>query len=490
MKDPRTIRSLLLAVALVTSILTLPVVSLAQTSGNVTWNGWTFTYWVSGLNEGLSLGGVKFQGLPIISKISFPVVRVFYDNNTCGPYADRLGGALSPIPWAGNAIVAKREFTLNGQQWYEIGIRDQIGNYDLYQVYYFSTDGILDAHIYSKGLQCVVNHVHYPNWRIDFDIVDDANDQIQRNTGAGYETMLNEFNANATDAINHGWRVRDSVTGNFVDVLPGFTDFTIPNATTEPVTSYANNTVFGRLYRGGEYNGWTYGPNTQVPYNTGELIDNKDIVFWYEGYLPHSADSGSTLWHSTGLRLAVNGGTSPPPPPPPPPPPSTQTFTNTTAISLLDNRSGSPYPSSVTVAGMSGVISKVIVKLNGLQHTYPDDIDILLVGPGGERVMLMSDAGGSLDVVNVNLTIDSAALTALPDTSQISSGTYRPANYVGKDVPTDSFSAPAPAGPFGSSLSAFNGTSPNGSWNLFVKDDAALDVGSIASGWALIITTN
>ena len=222
-----------------------------------------------------------------------------------------------------------------------------------------------------------------------------------------------------------------------------------------------------------------------MPYNEGEPIDNQDIVLWYEAYLPHSAAEGSTLWHSTGLRLAVNGGSIPPPPPP-----TTQTFTNTTAISLLDNSSGSLYPSSIAVGGMSGAISKVIVKLNGLQHTYPDDIDILLVGPGGQKVMLMSDAGGSTDVVNVNLTFDSATVTALPDSSQISSRTYRPSNYVGKDGTTDPFSAPAPAGPFGTSLSAFNGTSPNGSWNLFVKDDAALDVGSIANGWELIITTN
>ena len=318
MKNPRTVRSLLLAVALVTSILTLPVVSPAQTSGSVTWSGWTFTYEVGGLFDGLALKGVKFQGLPLIARISLPVMRVFYVNITCGPYADRLGGTLSPIPWAGNAIVGKREFTLNGQQWYEIGIRDQIGNYDIYQVYYFSTDGILDAHIYSKGLQCVEDHVHYPNWRIDFDIVDGANDQIQRNTGTEYETKLNEFNANVTEAINHGWRVRDSVTGNFVDVLPGFTDFTIPTQTTVPVTSYANNTVFGRLYKSTESSAWTFGPNTQVPYNNGELIDNKDIVLWYEGYLPHSAADGSTLWHSTGLRLAVNGGSLPPPPSPPP----------------------------------------------------------------------------------------------------------------------------------------------------------------------------
>ena len=486
MKNPRTVRSLLLAVALVTSILTLPVVSPAQTAGSVTWSGWTFTYEVNGRLDGLTIKGVKFQGLPLISRLSLPVMRVFYDNNTCGPYADRLGGTLFPIPWAGNAIVGQREFTLNGQQWYEIGIRDVIGNYDIYQVYYFSTDGILDAHIYSKGLQCVVNHVHYPNWRIDFDIVDGGNDQIQRNTGTEYVTMSNEFNAPATAAIDHGWRVRDSVTGNFVDVLPGFTDFTIPTQTTVPVTGYANHTVFGRLYKSTETSAWTFGPNTQVPYNNDELIDNTDVVLWYEGYMPHSAADGSTLWHSTGLRLVVNGSS----PPLPPPPPSTQTFTNTTAISILDNRSGSPYPSSVTVGGMSGVISKVIVKLNGLQHTYPDDIDILLVGPGGEKVMLMSDAGGSTDVVNVNLTFDSATSTALPDSAKISSGTYRPTNYVGKDGATDPFSAPAPAGPFGASLSAFNGTSPNGSWNLFVEDDEAVDVGSIASGWALIITTN
>ena len=490
MKDSRTFRSLLLTVALMTSILTLPEVSPAQVSGDVKWNEWTFAYDVSGNFDGLSIKGVKFQGLPFIYKLSFPVVRVFYDNNACGPYADRLGGTLSPIPWAGNATVAQREFTLNGRQWYEIGIRDQIGNYDLYQVYYFSTDGILDAHIYSKGLQCVVDHVHYPNWRIDFDIGDSGNDQIQRNTVAGYETKLNEFDANATEAIDHGWRVRDSVTGNFIDVLPGFTDFTIPDGTTVPATNCANNTVFGRLYKGSEDTGWTYGPNTQVPYNNGEPIGNNDIVFWYEGYLPHSAADGDNIWHSTGLRLAVNGGLLPSPPPLPcGGTGGTQTFTNTTAISIPDG-SGSPYPSSITVGGMSGVISKVVVKLNGLNHTYPDDIDMLLVGPGGQMVLLMSDAGDFPDVVNVNLTFDSATVTALPNSAQISSGTYRPTNYNGNDGATDSFSAPAPGGPFGASLGAFNGTSPNGSWNLFVNDDEALDVGSIASGWELIITTN
>ena len=320
MKGRRISGGFFLAGVLLSSLLLFPGLGLAQTTGSVTWNGWSFDYAVSGNNDGLSLKGVKYNGVLLINKISLPVMRVFYNDNACGPYADRLGGTLSPIPWAENAIVARREFTLNGRQWYEIGIRDQIGNYDIYQVYYLSNDGIdgiIDAHIYSKGLQCVVDHVHYPNWRIDFDIVDFGNDLIQLNTGTEYITKLTEFNSPATEAVDHGWRVRDSVIGTFIDVLPGFTDFTIPDGSNQqPVTGYANHTVFGRLFKSTEDTGWTYGPMTQLPYapynNDGEAINNADIVLWYEGYLPHSAIEGIDLWHSTGLRLVV---TVPPPSP-------------------------------------------------------------------------------------------------------------------------------------------------------------------------------
>src|SRR5207237_565165 len=152
-------------------------------------------------------------------------------------------------------------------------------------------------------------------------------------------------------------------------------------------------------------------------------------------------------------------------------------------ISIPDHGSGSPYPSSINVAGMPGSIGKVVVTLNGLSHTYPDDIDILLVGPGGQSVMLMSDAGGDIDGNNVTLTFDSAASASLPDSGPISSGTYRPTNYEDSDW----FFAPGPPGPYGSSLSVFNQTSPNGSWQLFLNDDAQGDFGSIAGGWALTI---
>src|SRR4051794_23404532 len=306
---------------IVLAVLAIATLAFSETgyaqSGGVSWNSWTFNFAV-GSTDGLQLSQIYYQGHKLIDRISMPVIRVFYQNNACGPFADLLGGTLSPVPWANNATVAQRQFTLDGRLWYEIGIRDQIGNYDLYQVYYFSSDGLIDAHLFSKGLGCVIDHVHYPNWRIDFDVDGESNDVIEHFDGSTFRINSTEFNANAASAINHRWRVRDLITGLYVDVLPGFSDFTIPNSTTVPATDYSHNTVFGRVFKdlNSEYY-WTYGPNTQVPFNEGENIYNADVVLWYEGYMPHLASDGSQLWHSIGIRLvpSLSGSTSDTTPP-------------------------------------------------------------------------------------------------------------------------------------------------------------------------------
>lgn len=269
----------------------------------VNWGQWSFDHEVSGEFDGLGLKNVTFKGRTLLFKINMPVLRVFYRDNVCGPYADRLGGTLSPIPWADNALMVQREFSLNGKQWYEIGIRDQIGNYDLYQAYYLSEDGVLDAHLYSKGLQCVADHVHYPSWRIDFDVDGPANNVIERSTGTAYLSHPVEFDSNATVALNHGWRVRNAITNLYVDLLPGFSGFTIPAGAILAVTDFSQNTFFGRVYKAAEDTSWTYGPNTLVPFNEGENLIGADIVAWYEAYMPHAALDGSELWHSTGIRL-------------------------------------------------------------------------------------------------------------------------------------------------------------------------------------------
>ncbi|OUB11268.1 hypothetical protein BK708_29670 [Bacillus thuringiensis serovar yunnanensis] len=169
---------------------------------------------------------------------------------------------------------------------------------------------------------------------------------------------------------------------------------------------------------------------------------------------------------------------------------STETFSNSESIAINHVGPATPYPSSIEVTGLCPSITKVTVTLKNMSHTYPDDIDILLVGPGEQTVILMSDAGSFNGINNVTLTFDDDALTPLPNETQIVSGTFKPTNYVDG---TESFPPPAPAGPYGSTLSVFNGTNPNGTWNLFVFDDVTdttdPGIGSIDGGWELNITS-
>ena len=166
----------------------------------------------------------------------------------------------------------------------------------------------------------------------------------------------------------------------------------------------------------------------------------------------------------------------------------TTTNNNSTSITVpASGNSGvsSPYPSTVSVSGMIGTVSKVVVKLNNVSHVNPDDMDVLLVSPTGQAVLLMSDAGGGNSLSGVNLTFDDGATGSLPDSSQIISGTYLPSNYGAGDT----FSSPAPSGSYASTLAAFNGFNPNGTWSLYITDDANPNKGSIAGGWTLIVSS-
>lgn len=163
-------------------------------------------------------------------------------------------------------------------------------------------------------------------------------------------------------------------------------------------------------------------------------------------------------------------------------------FSNTTPIVVPGSGTMGPaslYPSTISVSGLLGTVTNVNVSLFGLTHTFPDDLDILLVGPTGAKTMLMSDAGGSHNIYNVNLTFSAGAASGLANSSVISSGTYRPTNHGN----SDSFPSPAPGGPYGSSLAVFNGLNPNGTWSLYVNDDQICDIGGIRGGWQLNIKT-
>ncbi len=160
--------------------------------------------------------------------------------------------------------------------------------------------------------------------------------------------------------------------------------------------------------------------------------------------------------------------------------------TNVGAVTIPDSGAVSLYPWTINVA-TSKTILDVNVSLRGLTHTFPRDLDVLLVSPTNQKVMLMSDVGGDGDVRSVNLTFDDAALGFLNANAQLFSGIYKPTD---SNVSTsDVFPAPAPAAPYGALLSGFNGQLSGGAWQLFMVDDLGGDRGTI-DGWSLTFTVD
>src|SRR4051812_34969707 len=56
-------------------------------------------------------------------------------------------------------------------------------------------------------------------------------------------------------------------------------------------------------------------------------------------------------------------------------------------------------------------------------------------------------------------------------------------------LPIPTISRPRRPPPYGSSLSVFNGTDPNGAWNLYIVDDYPLFSGFLNGGWCLTLYT-
>ena len=176
-------------------------------------------------------------------------------------------------------------------------------------------------------------------------------------------------------------------------------------------------------------------------------------------------------------------------------------FCNATPISItgiLSSGKANPYPSNIAVSGLTGVVSSVSVTLNNVQHDWGRDIDILLVSPDGRKFIVMSDVGQGNGLDNpATLTLSDAGAAIITNGSgQIASGIYKPTNH-NDGLNTDNFESPAPAAPWNSPAptgsatfaSVFNGANPNGTWSLYVMDDASSNSGSISGGWCLEITT-
>ena len=165
-----------------------------------------------------------------------------------------------------------------------------------------------------------------------------------------------------------------------------------------------------------------------------------------------------------------------------------------TGTSAGGGAASSPYPATINVSGLTGTVTRVKVLLRGVRHAYPADMDMLLVGPTGAKVMIMSDVGSQTpmgspnSITGIDLLLDDGAPAMTG--AQLVSGTYAPTDGAfDGGVIGETLAAPAPGPPYSEAFAAaFNGTNPNGAWSLYAVDDFNLDIGSL-DGFSLIIST-
>lgn len=290
----------------VLALLGLGAAPLRAHSGHSAWGPWSFDWEVKD-DAGLGLRNVYYNSEKVLYKANMPVIRVKYDGDACGPYADRLNwDNLLDISNCGYKKVCQRSYTSGGRQWLELGILAAIGKYRLYQVYYFSQDGYLVVRCWSKGFHCNITHQHHAYWRLDFDLKDASADQVfvfdnnrpNEGWGPGWHKYVQEVDTLRNPPTNRQWFVRDNPTGHGMWILPG------PNDTTADGFSVLD--LGGRLYRFGEDAPWTGGSTGELGYNNGENIAEKDDVVWYVAHLHHVYPGDPNHWGYMGPTLKVS----------------------------------------------------------------------------------------------------------------------------------------------------------------------------------------
>lgn len=173
-------------------------------------------------------------------------------------------------------------------------------------------------------------------------------------------------------------------------------------------------------------------------------------------------------------------------------------FTNPQQIGVppvgIDRASTVPYPSIITVTGLQGVISQVVVTINGFMDpghsvTPFGHLQLVLVAPDTTTsVLLVSEAGnGAANTPPVTFTISDTAPGLIPSTGPIPNGTFQPTVRSGSN---NNITPPAPqTAPYPATLSTFNGMDPNGTWSLYAHDPFVGHGMIINNGWTLTFDT-
>lgn len=138
-------------------------------------------------------------------------------------------------------------------------------------------------------------------------------------------------------------------------------------------------------------------------------------------------------------------------------------FTSRTRVTI-DPGDPNSIRSSIKAIGIPGVIRDVNVTID-VDHTWTNDLEIFLIGPNGQRVLLVRGEGGSGHNFS-QTTFDDAATSTIEGATAPFLGTFQPEE----------------------SLTVLNRLDPNGTWTLEINDRALADGGAL-NAWSLNIET-
>lgn len=164
-------------------------------------------------------------------------------------------------------------------------------------------------------------------------------------------------------------------------------------------------------------------------------------------------------------------------------PAAAQTFSNPSAIDIPDQG----YADSVIqVSGLNGSLTGLSLTLRDVTHSFANDLVFGLVAEKASiGFIFWSGAGSVYPISDLTLTFNDLASTFLPvskaNGQPITAGSYLPSNYADYGIG---------GMPNAVLFSDFNGIDPNGDWRLLAYDVGAGDVGTVAGGWSLTVTTN
>lgn len=130
----------------------------------------------------------------------------------------------------------------------------------------------------------------------------------------------------------------------------------------------------------------------------------------------------------------------------------------------------------------TGVVTRVRVGLL-MTHAYRDEIGAFLIAPDGTQVRLINNVGGAADNYSALLADGSPAQSGYTANSTITATTESSTAGV-EGTPFAAYYAPS------SPLSAMNGKTANGTWEIAICDDTANDNGTFFHAWLEVQSRN